>query len=65
MVYRGRCARREVICILENNGKYYINSNWCKKPQKVCPRKKGEGYDKCKKVCHQKGHAEKRKEKEI
>jgi len=61
---KGRCAKQEVTAIIVNkNGKHYIGSNWCKNPQKVCPRdilkyKSGEGYELCKKICKQNSHAE-------
>lgn len=55
------CAKQTVIAIIENNGKYWIGSNWCKKPQKECPRKDmptGQGYELCEKICEQSSHAE-------
>jgi len=53
-----RCAKQEVIAIIVDGEKSYIGSNWCKKPQKVCPRKDGEDYSECKSICNQDNHAE-------
>lgn len=35
-----------------------MGENHCYTPQEICPRKDGEGYEKCKSVCNQPGHAE-------
>lgn len=56
-----RCAKQITIAIIENKGEYWIGTNWCGSPQKKCPRgdmPSGEGYDLCKSICHQTGHAE-------
>ncbi len=53
-----RCANRDVIAIIENGGYFYVGRNLCDNPQEKCPRKKGEGYEKCKSICRQSGHAE-------
>lgn len=53
-----KCAKRHVVAIIEKNGKYYVGSDWCRNPQKKCPRLPGEDYSKCKTVCKQDGHAE-------
>lgn len=56
-----KCAKREVIAIIENNGQYWIGTNFCKKEQIKCPRENfpsGEGYELCKKICKQEHHAE-------
>lgn len=53
-----KCAKRHVVAIIENNGEYYFGSDWCRNPQKKCPRLPGEDYLKCKTVCKQDGHAE-------
>jgi Zn-finger protein len=56
-----RCAKQITIAIIENNGEYWLGTNWCLKPQKKCPRgdmPSGEGYELCKSVCQQIGHAE-------
>ena len=56
-----RCAKQITISIIENKGSYWIGTNWCAKPQKKCPRgdmPSGEGYELCKSVCQQTGHAE-------
>lgn len=53
-----KCAKRHVIAIIEKNGKYYVGSDWCRNPQKKCPRLPGDDYSKCKTICKQDGHAE-------
>jgi DNA mismatch endonuclease (patch repair protein) len=53
-----KCAKRHVIAIIEKDGKYYVGSDWCRNPQKECPRLPGEDYSKCKTICKQDGHAE-------
>lgn len=35
-----------------------MGTNDCANPQKTCPRAPGEGYEKCKSICQQEGHAE-------
>lgn len=60
---RGKCIKQTTIAIISNNGKHYIGTNWCKNPQTECPRdtmgmKSGEGYELCKDICEQTGHAE-------
>jgi deoxycytidylate deaminase len=55
----GKCAMREVIAIIEKDGKYWIGSNWCNEPQNNCPRIIDDNnYDKCIEVCDQPNHAE-------
>lgn len=57
----GKCAKQETIAIIENNGQYWIGTNWCNNAQKKCPRKgmpTGEGYELCKNLCKQNSHAE-------
>jgi deoxycytidylate deaminase len=57
----GPCAKQEVTAIISKGDKVYIGSNWCKSPQKECPRKNlptGKGYELCKSVCGQENHAE-------
>lgn len=58
----GPCARRVVIAtIVTLAGKRYAGSNRCNTPQPVCPRGNmptGVGYELCKSVCNQAGHAE-------
>lgn len=56
-----RCAKQITIAIIENNGEYWLGTNWCATPQKKCPRgdmPSGQGYEICKNICHQTGHAE-------
>lgn len=56
---RGPCAKRQVECmIVAADYKRYVGRNDCANPQSVCPRLPGEGYEKCKSVCDQAGHAE-------
>ena len=40
------------------DGTVFIGTNACASPQAECPRTEGEGYEKCKTVCGQYGHAE-------
>lgn len=53
------CAKATVRCTLvTREGEQIIGENWCANPQPVCPRTPGEGYEKCKTICRQEGHAE-------
>lgn len=59
----GPCAKRVVSCEIEVVDVFcgvhrFIGRNDCENPQPVCPRLPGEGYEKCKTVCRQQGHAE-------
>lgn len=55
----GPCAKRTVRCtIITPTGERIVGENWCSNPQEVCPRNKGEDYEKCISVCNQLGHAE-------
>lgn len=55
----GPCARRVVRCTLVTwDGERHVGENWCANPQPVCPRGPDEGYEKCKTICRQLGHAE-------
>lgn len=55
----GPCAKTTVRCTLvAPDGTQYVGQNWCANPQPVCPRAPGEGYEKCKSICSQEGHAE-------
>jgi len=57
----GKCAKQEVIAVVENNGQYWIGSNWCLSAQKECPRgdmPSGQGYHICHDICRTHGHAE-------
>ncbi|HRZ18468.1 MAG TPA: hypothetical protein P5136_00185 [Methanofastidiosum sp.] len=63
IILKEPCAKQTTIAfvISQEFGKIYVGSNWCKKPQKKCPRKdmkSGEGYEKCWEICEQYGHAE-------
>lgn len=56
---RGPCAKRRVQCLIYPVGMAGIyGENDCANPQAVCPREPGEGYEKCKTICQQAGHAE-------
>ena len=53
------CAKTTVKCtIVTPDGQHIVGTNLCLNPQDVCPREVGEGYEKCKTICHQLGHAE-------
>ncbi len=53
------CAKKIVTCFLvAPNGVVYAGRNDCAAPQETCPRTFGEGYEKCKSICKQEGHAE-------
>ncbi len=55
----GPCAKRRVQAVLTSpTGEVFIAENSCLNPQLVCPRARGEGYEKCKTICQQVGHAE-------
>lgn len=58
---RGPCAKREVVCTITygpDREDFVIGRNDCANPQAACPRAPGEGYEKCKTICRQGGHAE-------
>jgi len=57
------CSRRVVVAVLIlPDGRFFVGSNECgRKPPKPCPRldkPSGVGYEACKDVCWQYGHAE-------
>ena len=53
------CAKQITTCTITTVcGKKYYGENDCLVKQDKCPREEGEGYDKCKSVCFQIGHAE-------
>lgn len=55
----GPCAKRRMQAVLYGaSGAVFAAENVCLNPQPVCPRKPGEGYDKCKTICQQVGHGE-------
>lgn len=59
--FHGKCAKQTTIAIIENDGDYFIGTNWCHNPQTECPRGdmgSGKGYDLCEVICEQEGHAE-------
>jgi len=56
---KGQCAKTATRCtIVTQQGEYFVGENWCRNPQEVCPRQPGEGYEKCRSICKQEGHAE-------
>jgi len=54
------CAKKVVTCELYNPFTRVLvrANNDCQNPQVTCPRLPGEGYEKCKSICDQRGHAE-------
>lgn len=55
----GPCAKQTVTCTLVTpSGEHIVGTNACASPQPSCPRLPGEGYEKCRTVCRQIGHAE-------
>lgn len=55
----GHCAKKVVTCeIITVDGYKYTGMNICRNPQENCPRLDNEGYEKCKTICQQVGHAE-------
>jgi deoxycytidylate deaminase len=52
------CAKRKVTAVLVVDDRHFVGENACESPQRVCPRKPGEGYDACKGICGQNDHAE-------
>lgn len=55
----GPCAKTTTRCTLVTPaGEHIVGTNECRNPQPVCPRLPGEGYEKCKSICDQVGHAE-------
>lgn len=53
------CAKCKTTCVIKTtSGKEYFGENICLAPQTECPRLTGEGYEKCKSICFQLGHAE-------
>lgn len=58
------CAKTTVMCRItlpeDSKGivRVVVGYNDCENPQTVCPRALGEGYEKCKTICNQQGHAE-------
>jgi deoxycytidylate deaminase len=58
---KGPCAKRRVVCTITYGPDltdFVIGENDCENAQLVCPREAGDGYDKCKSICGQGGHAE-------
>lgn len=58
-LFFGPCAKRRTQAVLTTvDGKVFVAENVCLNPQPACPRLPGEGYEKCKTICQQIGHAE-------
>ena len=58
---KGICKKQTTIAIIENNGQYWVGTNWVNNEQQECPRKDlptGVGYEMCKNICRQDAHAE-------
>lgn len=55
---RGPCAKRRVVCVIEQGAQHFRGENDCENPQPTCPRTPGEGYEKCQTICQQGEHAE-------
>lgn len=54
-----KCAKQITTCrIITTDGAEYYGENNCLVPQSICPREEGDGYEKCKSICFQIGHAE-------
>lgn len=59
--YLGPCAKQTTLAVVSKNGKYWVGVNSCENPQESCPRggmPSGVGYEFCKDICKQTGHAE-------
>lgn len=58
----GPCVKQTVTAtIVTPNGVRFVGTNYVNNPQEVCPRAgmpTGVGYDLCRSVCDQAGHAE-------
>jgi len=53
------CAKQIVTAtIITESGCIFVGTNAVANPQERCPRSIGDGYEKCKSICHQYGHAE-------
>ncbi|MCD1645281.1 DNA cytosine methyltransferase [Aurantimonas coralicida] len=59
---RGPCVKQRVMAtIVAADGRRFVGENDCETPQTVCPRAEmptGVGYELCKSICRQTGHAE-------
>jgi deoxycytidylate deaminase len=44
--------------IVSESGDVVTGENYCRDAQQSCPREEGEGYEKCRSICQQVGHAE-------
>jgi deoxycytidylate deaminase len=57
----GPCARRVVTATVVKGDAKYVSTNFCRNAQEICPRGDAPsmvGYDKCRDICDQPGHAE-------
>lgn len=56
------CVKQTVTAtIVATNSRCYVATNHCLNPQTTCPRAglpTGQGYELCKSICQQPGHAE-------
>jgi deoxycytidylate deaminase len=52
------CAKLRVVCDIITQQGTARGTNDVNRPQAVCPREPGEGYEKCASICDQPGHAE-------
>lgn len=59
------CVKIAVYCCIrlefddrDKKDLYFFGSNWGRVKPLECPRDDGEGYEKCKSICHQSSHAE-------
>lgn len=62
ILHKRDCAKTITKATLYSpSGVKFYAENWCENPQLECPRKDmktGEGYELCKSICRQSGHAE-------
>jgi hypothetical protein len=58
----GPCTKQVVTCTLVHpDGRRWVGENWVRNHQETCPRQgmpSGQGYELCRDVCQQAGHAE-------
>lgn len=58
----GPCVKQTVTAaVVAPDGRRWVATNHCERPQTVCPRAElptGVGYELCRSVCQQPGHAE-------
>lgn len=57
----GPCVKQRVICTIVSKSGTWRGENSCRNAQEVCPRADlptGQGYELCRDICQQVGHAE-------